>query len=138
MILTLNCLFFSEPSCKTAPVNDTEGLNLLESKIYDFLNLGLNLVHNRFLPFRNKYSPKVSFIQSNIDYHPDNNHVEKEVEMKGCLNCHLYLNAKTQMKYTEPDACYTAIIVLNQIVNKGVINAHAKVGSNSLSMKTAP
>ena len=72
-----------------------------------------------FLPFRNKYSSKVSVIQSNIDYHHDNNHVEKEVEIKGYLNCHLCLNAKTQMEHTEPDASYTVIIIPNQIVNEG-------------------
>ena len=69
------------------------------------------MIHNRFSPIRNKYSPKVAVIQSNLDYHPDNNKLENEVEAKVYLNCHLCLDAQTQMMHTEPDASYTIISV---------------------------
>ena len=69
------------------------------------------MIHNRFSPIRNKYSPKVAVIQSNLDYHSDNNKLENEVEAKGYLNCHLCLDAQTEMIHTEPDASYKIISV---------------------------
>ena len=58
-------------------------MDLVLVKVYEVLSSGLHLINNCFLPFRKKYSPKISAVQSNIDYHPDNNVVEKEVEMQG-------------------------------------------------------
>ena len=64
---------------------------------------------------RNKLSPKVAAIQSNVDVNPGNTELENEVEMKGYLNFHLCINAQTNMAHTEPDASYTVIVVPNGI-----------------------
>ena len=108
-------LVFSEPASKKEPVDKNETLSQLKSKVYQFLKTCLEMVNVHFLPMHNKYSPKVSVVQSNLGYHPDNSDIEREVEMKGYLNCHLCLNAQTQMDHTEPDASYTIILVPNKI-----------------------
>ena len=65
-------------------------LILLEHKVYKYkiLEISLHLVHNCFLPFCNKYSNKISVIQSNMDIHFKNGHRVKFVEKKDYLNCH--------------------------------------------------
>ena len=57
-------------------------------------------------------------VLDSVNYHPDNNVVEKEVEMQGYLNCHFCINAQTQMEHTEPDASYMVIMVPSKIVNE--------------------
>ena len=73
------------------------------------------MINNRFISLRNKLSPKVAAIQSNVDFHPGNTELENEVEMKGYLDFHLCINAQTNMAHTEPDASYTVIVVTNGI-----------------------
>ena len=73
------------------------------------------MINNCFLPFQKKPSPKVATIQSNIIFYPDNTQLENDVEIKRYLNCHLYINAQTNMAHTEPDASYTIVVVPNGI-----------------------
>ena len=78
----------------------------------------------------------MAVIQSNLDYHPDNNKLENEVEAKGYLNCHLYLDAQTQMMHTEPDASYTIIGVpanVNRNDDKNLRPNKVKVNLNLCS-----
>ena len=108
-------LLNSEPTHKKASEMHITEVQKLEEKIYNLLYSSLLMINNRFTPFRNKYSPKVAIIQSNVDYHPGNSQLEDAVETKGYLNCHLCFNAQTQMYHTEPDASYTVIAVPNEI-----------------------
>ena len=82
-------ILFSEPTCKNAPTNDIMGLNELEYKVYEVVSSGLNLLHDRFLPFRNKYPSKVTVVQSNINYH----HVQHKWRYYNCcLNESRFIN----------------------------------------------
>ena len=100
------------------------------------------MFNKRFTPFHNKYSPKVSIIQSNVDYHPGNSPLENAVEIKGYLNCHLCLNAQTQLYHTQPDASYTAIDVPNEIIPikpKGAtVKAHFEFMINETNTLVVP
>ena len=88
-----------------------ENLDILEKKVYDLLCSSLELIHTRFVAFRNKQSPKVAAVQSNMNIHTTKSQNEKYVENQGFLSCHLCLNAQTQEQHTEPDASYTIIAV---------------------------
>ena len=94
-----------------------ENLAELERKVFFIQNACLDMINNRFSPIRDKCSKKVAVIQSNIDYHPKNSKLEKEVENKGYLNCYLYVDAQTQVQHTEPDASYTIISIPKQITS---------------------
>ena len=85
-----------EPSAKKAANDDTDKLELLEKKVYSLIHCSLELIHTRFVAFRNKQSPKVSAVQSNMNIHSHTTNIVKEVENKGFLSCHLCLNAQTQ------------------------------------------
>ena len=110
-----NLFYFSEPTYKNASEVDLENLKNFEKKLYHILNASLEMINNRFISMRNKISPKVAAIQSNVDFNPGNTDLENEVEMKGYLNFHLCINAQTNMAHTEPDASYTVIVVPNSI-----------------------
>ena len=94
-----------------------ENLSKLERKVFFIQNASIDMISNRFSPVRDKCSKKVAVIQSNLDYHPDNNTLEKKLENKGFLNCYLCVDAQTQVQHTEPDASYTIISVPKQITN---------------------
>ena len=88
-----------------------ENIDILEKKVYDLLCCSLELIHKRFIAFRNKQSPKVAAVQSNMNIHTTKSKNEKYVENQGFLSCHLCLNAQTQEQHTEPDASYKIIAV---------------------------
>ena len=121
-----------EPSAKKAANDDTDKLELLEKKVYSLIHCSLELIHTRFVAFRNKQSPKVSAVQSNMNIHSHTTNIVKEVENKGFLSCHLCLNAQTQEQHTEPDASYTIIAVPKKILssNKNALNAYLPISWN--------
>ena len=94
---------------------DENNLEVLEQKVYSILHCSLNLIHTRFIAFRNKHSPKVAVVQSNMNIHEPATKEEREVERMGYLSCHLCLNAQTEEQHTEPDASYTIIAVPKKI-----------------------
>ena len=47
---------------KKANETDLKQIDELKQKVYTLLDLSLDLIHTRFVPFRNKHSPKVSAI----------------------------------------------------------------------------
>ena len=79
------------------------------------LHYSLDLIHTRFIAFRNKHSPKVAAVQSNMNIHKPTTDEQRAVEKRGYLSCHLCLNAQTQEQHTEPDASYTIIAVPKKI-----------------------
>ena len=101
---------------------------MLENKVYSLILCSLELIHTRFVAFRNKQSPKVSAVQRNLNIHSHTNKVIKEVENKGFLSFHLCLNAQTQEQHTELDASYTIIALPKKIVpsNKNETTNKAK------------
>ena len=103
--------FNTEPAAKKAEDGVVKNLEILEYKIYTLLRCNLELIHTRFVSFRNKQSPKVAAVQSNMNIHSPATKVEKYVENKVFLSCHLCLNAQTQEQHTEPDVSYTIIAV---------------------------
>ena len=84
-------------------------------KVYDLMSLSMDLIHTRFVPLRNKYSPKVTAISSNMNMVVAPSKEEQNLEKKGFLSCHLCLNAQTQELHTENDTSYTIIAVPNKI-----------------------
>ena len=111
-------------------------LILLEHKVYKYkiLEISLHLVHNCFLPFCNKYSNKISVIQSNMDIHFKNGHRVKFVEKKDYLNCHSsFFNTVIhdyigkglkQSQLTRNNPYKTHLMVLNNILRICSINSH--------------
>jgi len=104
-----------EPTVKKATSKDLENIHVLENKVYDLMSLSMDLIHTRFIPLRNKHSPKVSAISSNMNMVVAPSKEEQNLEKKGFLSCHLCLNAQTQELHTEHDASYTIIAVPNKI-----------------------
>ena len=62
-----------------------ENLSKLERKVFFIQNASIDMISNRFSPVRDKCSKKVAVIQSNLDYHPDNNTLEKNLRTKVSL-----------------------------------------------------
>ena len=63
----LNLFIFKEPKVKKASDDDLGNIQLLESKVYGLMSLSMELIHTRFVALRNKQSPKVSAIKSNMN-----------------------------------------------------------------------
>ena len=82
--------------------------------MYEILDSSLKLVNNRFLPLREKLSPKVSVMQWKLDIFPEKSYEERPVEHNGYINSHLCINAQTQLPHTEHDSSYTLITVPQQ------------------------
>ena len=82
--------------------------------MYKILDSSLKLVNNRFLPLREKLSPKVSVMQWKLDIFPEKSYEERPVEHNGYINSHLCINAQTQLPHTEHDSSYTLITVPQQ------------------------
>ena len=95
-------------------MDDNQRLIDLESKVYRILSDSLNLVNDRFLPLRNKLSPKVSVMQWMVDIFPEKGYEERPVENNGFINSHLCINAQTELPHTEHDSSYTLITVPQQ------------------------
>ena len=78
---------FTEPTLRKASDIDLKRIEFVEHKIYESLHMTLNLIHTRFQPFRNKFSPKVSAIQSNMNIHDTCNVEERNIKRHGYLSC---------------------------------------------------
>ena len=77
--------------------------------------LSLSLIHTRFVPFRNKHSPKVDAIRSEVNMSPPAGEEEHYLTEKGFISCHLCLNAQTEQLHTEHDTSYNIIAVPNRL-----------------------
>ena len=99
---------------KTSPT-ELKMLNELEKKVHDILDQSITLLNNRFLPLREKFSPKVSVIQNILDIQPEKKYKDKHLENNGFINSHLCINAQTEIAHTEHDSSYTVIAVPPQI-----------------------
>ena len=71
-------------------------------------------MNNRFLPLRQKLSPKVSVIQNLLDVNPEKKYKDLHLENNGYINSHLCINAETEIAHTEHDSSYTIITVPQQ------------------------
>ena len=110
-LLGLLCL---ETKYKKTTADENQKLDHLESKVYKILEVSLKLVNERFLPLREKLSPKVSVMQWMLDIFPEKSYEERPVEHNGFINSHLCINAQTQLPHTEHDSSYTLITVPQQ------------------------
>ena len=52
------------------PVETTQ-VERLETKVYNLLEHSVTLMNNRFLPLRQKFSPKVAVMQNLLDINPE-------------------------------------------------------------------
>ena len=86
----------------------------LENKVHDLMQLGVQLINNRFQSLQRKFSPKVSVMQNILDIYPEKNYTERYLEKNGFINSHLCVNAATKIEHTEHGSSYTVIVVPNQ------------------------
>ena len=111
-----HCFFncFIEVKFKKTTSDDLEQIEKLEQKVYNFLDSSVTFVNNRFLPLRNKLSPKVSIMQIHMNICPERKYKERHLENNGFINSHLCINTQIEIEHMEHDSSYTIIAVPQQ------------------------
>ena len=82
MLTFIIFLLFEEPTVKKATSDDLENIHVLENKVYYLMSLSMDLIHKRFVPLRNKHSPKVSAISDNMNMVVAASNEEQNLEKK--------------------------------------------------------
>ena len=86
----------------------------VEKKVFEILEQGVTCINNRFVPLRQKLSPKVAVLQLHMDINPEKiskGYQSRYLENNGFINSHLCIDAETEVEHTEHDSSYTLIAV---------------------------
>ena len=73
--------------------------------------LCINQINSSFAPVENNLSPNIRNLQHHFDLFDPMNETEMNIQKKGFVNTHLYLNTQTLTKHTECGSSYTIIFI---------------------------